>query len=188
MPGGKIGAAPAVCLCAVLAATPVCAEVYGSSSDEMTKSEKLGYTIGYEIGRRLVERNVPVSPQRVAQGLMDAMKGRESVVPPWDQRAALMSTEPAMMPSPSSGAAADVEAPPAAPRQDVMVLRAEVPSYRPSSYVPDPVNGEMPDTPEAVTPPAPGSRPASDTALSSTEDQVEVSDLDAILDDEGRPN
>jgi hypothetical protein len=189
MPGGKIGAVLAVCVCAVVATTAR-AESDGSSPDELTKSEKLGYTIGYELGRRLAERNVPVPPGRVAQGLVDAMKGRESVVPPWDQRAALMSTEPAMMPSPSNESSADADASPAPARPDVMVLRSEVPAHRPSSYVPDPISGEAPGADagdrEADAPSTPDARPGANTAMTSTEDQVEIADLDALLDDDRR--
>lgn len=66
----------------------------GSSSAEEPKGpadekEKLGYSVGYQVGSDFRRQGIAIDPEMVVRGVRDALAGAEPAVPPEEMRAAL---------------------------------------------------------------------------------------------------
>jgi FKBP-type peptidyl-prolyl cis-trans isomerase FklB len=66
-----------------------CASFAGEAPDLGNEKQKLGYSIGYQVGGDFRRQGLQIDPERVVKGVLDALAGTEPLVTRDDMRQTL---------------------------------------------------------------------------------------------------
>ncbi len=68
-----------------------------SAADAMNNTQKLSYTIGYEMGQNFKKQNVSVNTQMLTKGLQDGLQGREASLSKAQRQATIAAFQKTMI-------------------------------------------------------------------------------------------